>query len=242
MENNNILHLDLKPANILLDSGKYNLADWGNATFGKTVRTIHLKGNPIYIAPEFYFGERTISSEIYSLGCSLYFLLTGKHIYNNRNRHSLVRKIYTSLYIQADLSYIKSNKMKYLLSQMLQKDSSKRITLNELKEQLKRNENDFINIEFEEVKNNDIDFADDEKLFNKIIDDNVPFVLNERGREYIKDEKYQQAYEMFYKAANLGYVNAQLNLALMYYSQKYKMIDLEKAFFWFVKASQEEFE
>lgn len=40
----------------------------------------------------------------------------------------------------------------------------------------------------EEVKNTDIDFADDEKLFNKIIDDNVPFVLNERGREYIKDE------------------------------------------------------
>lgn len=242
MENNNILHLDLKPANILLDSGKYNLADWGNATFGKTVRTIHLKGNPIYIAPEFYFGERTISSEIYSLGCSLYFLLTGKHIYNNRNRHSLVRKIYRSLYVQADLSSIKSNKMKYLLSQMLQKDSSKRITLNELKKQLKRNENDFINIEFEKVKNNDIDFADDEKLFNKIIYDNVPFVLNERGREYIKDEKYQQAYEIFYKAANLGYVNAQLNLALMYYSQKYKMIDLEKAFFWIEKASQEEYD
>lgn len=47
---------------------------------------------------------------------------------------------------------------------------------------------------------------------------------------------------MFYKASNLGYVNAQLNLALMYYSQKYKMIDLEKAFFWIEKASQEEYD
>ena len=47
--------------------------------------------------------------------------------------------------------------MKYILSQMLQKDSSKRITLNELKKQLKRNENDFINkvktpVKKEEVK------------------------------------------------------------------------------------------
>lgn len=242
MENNNVLHLDLKPANILLDNGRYNLADWGNATSGKVIKTIHLKANPIYIAPEFYFGERTISSEIYSLGCSLYFLLTGKHIYNNRNRHSLARKIYTSLYIQADLSSIKSNKMKYLLSQMLQKDSSKRITLDELKEQLKRNENDFINLEFGKVKNNEIDFADDEKLFNKIVEDNVPFVLNEKGREYIRDEKYQEAYEMFYKGANLGYANAQLNLALMYYVPKYEMIDLKKAFLWLEKASENEYD
>ena len=30
MENNNLLHLDIKPANILLYKGRYILSDWGN--------------------------------------------------------------------------------------------------------------------------------------------------------------------------------------------------------------------
>lgn len=52
-----ILHLDLKPANTLIYNKKFILADWGNAEKTRVSKSVHLKGNPIYIAPEFYWGK-----------------------------------------------------------------------------------------------------------------------------------------------------------------------------------------
>ncbi|MBN1760034.1 MAG: serine/threonine protein kinase [Chitinispirillaceae bacterium] len=79
-----LLHLDLKPSNILLsDSGVLKIMDFGLSTPSEEVRNGNYPkagvGSPQYIAPELLLGEAPpdVRSDIYSLGCILYELLSG---------------------------------------------------------------------------------------------------------------------------------------------------------------------
>lgn len=84
----NILHLDLKPANILLDSiangqdARLVLTDFGIAEIVSPgdLRSTNVVGTPVYMSPEhFGFGDNKpdYRSDIYSLGIILYELLVG---------------------------------------------------------------------------------------------------------------------------------------------------------------------
>ncbi len=73
----NILHLDLKPANVMVDrSGDAKITDFGQA--GRTGSKAH-GGTPTYMAPELYDGDiADVSSDLYALGLVLFELVTGK--------------------------------------------------------------------------------------------------------------------------------------------------------------------
>lgn len=74
-----VLHRDLRPANIIVsDTGLAKVADFGTSRFlemaaiGTTVI-----GSPPYMAPEQFHGRATFASDIYSLGVTMYQMMTG---------------------------------------------------------------------------------------------------------------------------------------------------------------------
>src|SRR5258708_40289566 len=81
-----ILHRDIKPGNILLDTkGEPHLTDFGLARLVETestvTRTMEVLGTPSYMAPEQAVGNNAgISSitDVYVLGAILYQLLPGQ--------------------------------------------------------------------------------------------------------------------------------------------------------------------
>lgn len=77
-----IVHRDLKPANVLRYEGRWTIADFGIARFvAETTATNTLKAylSPEYASPEQWRRERAESpSDVYSLGCIAYRLLSGR--------------------------------------------------------------------------------------------------------------------------------------------------------------------
>jgi len=78
-------HGDLKPANILYDrDGNAKVADFGLARFkGEKPKPGEIWGTPYYVAPEVVKGQAPdAGSDIYSLGGTLYHVLTGEPPFN----------------------------------------------------------------------------------------------------------------------------------------------------------------
>ena len=75
-----ILHRDLRPGNMLLsENGMLKVTDFGTSRFleiaahGTTVI-----GSPPYMAPEQFHGKAVFASDVYSVGVTMYQMLTGE--------------------------------------------------------------------------------------------------------------------------------------------------------------------
>jgi len=82
LEKNDILHLDIKPENIMIHEGTYKLSDFG-IIYQRTTSTMPLNaeiwGTPAYSSPEILMngGSESVASDTYSLGVILYEGLIG---------------------------------------------------------------------------------------------------------------------------------------------------------------------
>jgi serine/threonine-protein kinase len=88
-----VLHRDLRPSNVLVaDRGLVKVADFGTSRFleiaahGTTVI-----GSPPYMAPEQFHGKAVFASDIYSLGVTMYQMLTGTLPYDTPSPADLDR-------------------------------------------------------------------------------------------------------------------------------------------------------
>jgi len=108
LHSHEIAHRDLKPENILLDSrGNVKISDFGLARFEAT-QMQSLCGTPQYVAPEVIrLGLGVVSPEnggygkgvdMWSLGVSLYHMLTSQLPFNDQDRMILFKKIEKGLY------------------------------------------------------------------------------------------------------------------------------------------------
>jgi serine/threonine protein kinase len=91
-----IVHRDIKPANILINRhADVKLADFGLAHIeGHQAITEHgsLLGTPLYMSPEQARGKRAgCASDLYSLGCVLYHMLTGRPPFDHENAIEVMR-------------------------------------------------------------------------------------------------------------------------------------------------------
>jgi serine/threonine-protein kinase len=88
-----VLHRDLRPANVIVsDNGLLKVADFGTSRFleiaahGTTVI-----GSPPYMAPEQFGGKAVFASDLYSLGVTMFQMLTGVLPYDTPSPADLER-------------------------------------------------------------------------------------------------------------------------------------------------------
>jgi formylglycine-generating enzyme required for sulfatase activity len=93
-----ILHRDIKPSNLLLDgTGNVWVTDFGLAkatSDGEDLtHTGDIVGTLRYMAPERFQGQGDVRSDVYSLGLTLYELLTLQPGFDETDRNKLVKQV-----------------------------------------------------------------------------------------------------------------------------------------------------
>jgi eukaryotic-like serine/threonine-protein kinase len=97
---NGVLHRDIKPSNLMIDgTGHLWVADFGLARF-QTDASLTVSGDILgtlrYMSPEQALGNRGVvdqRTDVYSLGATLYELITLAPAFEGSNRQDLLRKI-----------------------------------------------------------------------------------------------------------------------------------------------------
>ena len=95
-----IVHRDIKPENILLSGGHAVVADFGISRVAEEALTSTglVVGTPDYMSPEQASGDREVDgrSDIYSLACVLYTMLTGRPLFKGTTPREVAAQQVTS--------------------------------------------------------------------------------------------------------------------------------------------------
>ncbi len=130
----NIIHRDIKPENILLtDDGTIKIADLGLAKWmgeksSMLTQTGEFLGSPVYISPERLRDPEHIDqrTDIYSLGASLFHLVTGKIPYDGSSPVIMAGHLDTSVPDPRDVDPTLDATIAAIIMKMMAKDPNDR--------------------------------------------------------------------------------------------------------------------
>ena len=96
-----VVHRDVKPENVLLQSGHALVADFGialaleHAGGDRLTRTGITLGTPQYMAPEQAAGDRDVDArtDVYALGAVLHEMLAGESPFAAESQHAMLRRM-----------------------------------------------------------------------------------------------------------------------------------------------------
>ncbi|XP_045456376.1 serine/threonine-protein kinase ULK3-like [Melitaea cinxia] len=128
-----VVHMDLKPHNLLLhkgSDGKYMLkvADFGFAQHLTEDSLKSVRGSPLYMAPEMIQGKYDARVDLWSVGVIMYECLFGRAPYSSATFKELVDKITRRAPIEIPPNSSITPGCLDLLTRLLQHDPDKRIT------------------------------------------------------------------------------------------------------------------
>jgi len=137
LHRHNVLHLDLKPQNMILDAaGTLKLVDFGTARKMSHSEEMILgaKGTPMFWAPECCNGEVPHLGQqvdIWALGVTLHQFLTGQVLFVARTLEELRGKL---LHTEVELPLWLPEDLTNLLSGMLCKNTKERLTIQQVRD------------------------------------------------------------------------------------------------------------
>jgi len=233
-----IIHNDIKPANILIKDNKYYLCDWGLASSDYKAETLNIDTDRGYIAPEMYQGSFDIRADIYSLGCTLYYLTIGKKIFDIDKESSLANIMYSHCFSIPNLEHIQSNKLKYLILKLTEKNPDKRLTIEGI-EKVLDSKKDFI-IDMKTDNDEEYKNKNSFELYELLKEKNILYSYHNLAylyENYEHKKDLNKALSLYEYAAKKGLANAMYNLGVLYFFSKEITQDYTKAFFWFNQAS-----
>ena len=233
-----IIHNDIKPANILVENKQYFLCDWGLSINSESAKTSNIDTDRGFIPPEMFYGNFDLKSDIYSLGCTLYYLCTGKKIFDI-NKDSLFSYVmYSHCFLHPDLEHISSDKLKFLISNMIEKKPEDRLSLAEIETIIDCKKT----YDYTCRKNNHLPYMKKNsfELYDLLKNNQVLYAYNNLGflyENYEKNRDINKARELYEEAAKKGLTTAMYNLGALSSSNDEETRDINKAFYWLTKAS-----
>lgn len=94
LKKNGILHMDIKPDNILVSENKLQLklCDFGSACYANEIEATPYLASRFYRAPEIILGNRyDYNADLWAVGCTWYELYTGKIMFPGKTNNEMLK-------------------------------------------------------------------------------------------------------------------------------------------------------